>query len=204
MTMIVSNPNVQEEIIAQRQAAGRDRPDEVWEGVYNIMPDPNNEHQDLVGDLTAILKPVVQWQDLWRVFPGCNVSDQTEDWTRNYRCPDVTVYLEGTPAEDRGAYWYGGPDFAVEIISPHDRSREKFDFYAAVGTRELLLIDRDPWALELYRLTGEELKLVGRSDLENAAVVTSEVAPLSWRLVPGEQRPRIEITHADGEPQWTV
>ena len=204
MTMIVANPRVQDEIIAQRQAAGRDRHDEVWEGVYVIMPDPNNEHQDLVGGLTTVFWLTIKTADMGDVFPGCNVSDQPNDWTHNYRCPDVAVYLRETSAEDRGTYWYGGPDLAIEIISPHDRSREKLDFYAAVNTRELLLIDREPWALELYRLTGEEMKLVGRSDLGNAAAVTSEVVPLSWRLVPGEERPRIEIKHADGQQQWTV
>ena len=78
-------------------------------------------------------------------FPGCNVSDQPERWKRNYRCPDVAVFLPGNPAEDRGTHWYGGPDFAAEVHSRFDRSRKKFGFYAKVGVRELLLVDRHPW-----------------------------------------------------------
>ena len=87
----------------------------------------------------------------FKVFAGCNVSDQPKRWKRNYRCPDVAVFLPGNPAEDRKTHWFGGPDFAVEIISRFDRSREKFGFYKSVGVRELLLVDRHPWALELYR-----------------------------------------------------
>ena len=60
-----------------------------------------------------------------RIFPGCNVSDRPKRWKKNYRCPDVAVFLPGNPAEDRETHWFGGPDFAVEILSPYDRSREK-------------------------------------------------------------------------------
>ena len=204
MNLIVADPTAQSEIIAARKASGLDRYDEVWEGVYVIMPIANDEHQDIVGQLTTVLTAVIQWKKLGLVRPGVNVSDRVEHWTDNYRCPDVVVYLNGTSAENHGAFWRGGPDLGIEIVSEGDRSREKLDFYASVQTREVLIIDREPWALELYRLTGEEMKLAGRSDLESAAVVTSEVVPLSWRLVPGEERPRIEITHADGRQQWTV
>jgi len=46
----------------------------------------------------------------------------------------------------------GGPDFAVEILNPGDRTPEKLPFYASVNVRELLVVDRDPWSLELFRL----------------------------------------------------
>ncbi|MCH7988662.1 MAG: Uma2 family endonuclease [Planctomycetes bacterium] len=110
---------------------------------------------------------------------------------------DVAVYLNDT-------HWYGGPDFAVEIISPNDRAREKLEFYAKVNTRELLIVDRDPWALELYRLQDKKLVLAGKSTLDDAAVLSSEVVPLSWQLVAGDKRPKIEVTHADGKQSWTV
>ena len=104
----------------------------------------------------------------------------------------------------RGAYWLGGPDFAVEVISRHDRSRKKFDFYAKVGVRELLLVDRKPWALELYRLQDGKLALVGKSDLDHPEILASEVLPLSFRLVAGNPRPRIEVAHADGIQRWSA
>jgi Uma2 family endonuclease len=63
--------------------------------------------------------------------------------------PDVVVALAGGQAKDCGTHWCSGPDFVVEIRSPSEDPRDKLDFYAAVGTREVLVIDRDPWALEL-------------------------------------------------------
>ena len=105
------------------------------------------------------------------VFPGVNVSDREVKWTKNYRCPDVAVFLPGNPAKDRGTHWFGGPDFAVEVISPTTGPGKKFAFYAKVGVRELLLVDRKPWALELYRLQDGVLKLVGKSIPETSAIL---------------------------------
>ena len=204
MVALVLDSLLEEELLAHRRACRGDRYDEVWEGVYVMTPLANNEHQELVGRLAHVLVAVVNDAGSGRAFPGCNVSDREDDWTKNYRCPDAAVFLKGTRATDRDTHWFGGPDFAVEITSPHDRTREKFDFYAAVGTRELLIVDRDPWALELYRLDGGDLRLVGRSTVEQSAVLAREVLPLSWRLIGGDERPRIEVLHADGVQRWTV
>ena len=108
----------------------------------------------------------------------------------------------GGAAKDCGTHWCGGPDFCAEIASPGDRSRDKLDFYAAIGVRELLLIDRDPWLLELYQLTAGRLARVAMSDLKSQAVLTSSVLPLSLRLVPGTPRAQIEVVHRDGVHRW--
>ena len=96
----------------------------------------------------------------------------------------------------------GGPDLAIEIVSPHDKSREKLEFYAKVGTRELLILDRDPWSLELYRLSEGTLALVGRSTLDQPDLLETEVAPLTWRIIPGEERPKVEVIHTAGTQRW--
>jgi Uma2 family endonuclease len=204
MTMLVLDPDMAKDYIRQRRESGNDRWDEVWDGVYILMPNPNVEHQDIATGLSAIFRVQLDWAGRGRTFQGVNVSDQPVDWTRNYRCPDVAVYLPGNPAVDRGAYWQGGPDFAVEVISPDDRSREKLEFYASVGVRELLLIDRDPWGLELYRRRGSEWDLVGTSKPDQPVSLASAVLPLSFRLVPGPSRPIIEVVSADGAQTWAV
>jgi Uma2 family endonuclease len=131
------------------------------------------------------------------------VSDRPRRWKRNYRCPDVAIFLPGNPAEDRGTHWFGGPDFAVEIISPYDRSRQKFDFYAKVGVRELLLVVRRPWSLELYRRVDKQFDLVGKSEPAlDSPLLSSEVLNLGFRLVPESKRPRIEISQAEQNLCW--
>ena len=90
------------------------------------------------------------------------------------------------------------------MISKGDRARKKLGFYASVNVRGLLLVDRYPWAPELYRLVDGRLVLVGRSTIAEPAPLASEVLPLSFRLIAGDSRPAIEVRHTDGERHWTV
>ena len=199
MPVLINDEAYASELISQRQASGIDRYDEVWEGVYIMSPIANNEHQSLATELSASLMTVIDWQGLGRTLAGANVSDRRKDWTTNYRIPDVLVFLNETDSKDCGTHWFGGPYFAVEIVSPGDRTLEKLGFYAAVGTRELLVIDRDPWQLTLYRLSvNRKLDPVGVSSSSQEAIIRSVVLPICLQF---QAKPRsIRLTHADGRP----
>src|SRR4051812_47445996 len=158
MEMMVLDPALQERLLAERRASGGDRFDEVWDGVYMMAPLANNEHQDVQSNLTFAIRSALGQGSLARVQAGANVSDREDQWEHNYRCPDVVVIFPGGAARDCDTHWFGGPDFCVEIASRGDRSRDKTEFYASVGVRELLLVDRHPWSLELYWLAGAQLK----------------------------------------------
>jgi Uma2 family endonuclease len=138
------------------------------------------------------------------VLPGLNLSDRIVDWQQSYRCPGVGVFLAGNKAQVLESHICGPADFLVEIVSPGDKSRDKFEFYAALGVRELLLIDRYPWSLELYRLSGSELVLAGRATERQSSIVASAVLPLSFALLPAEPRPEIRIAEVGRERTWTA
>lgn len=202
MPVFISDPRLEEKVRAEREASGLDRHDEVWEGVYFMPPIANNEHQAMGSRLGGIFQQVVLWPDEGTIYVGVNVSDREDDWQYNYRVPDIAVALTGGLAKDCGTHLCGGPDLVVEVISPRDRSREKLDFYSAIGARELLLVDRNPWLMELYQKQDDELVHVGQSSLDQPASLASNVLPLSFRLIPGTQRPLIEVTHRDGVQHW--
>ncbi|MCX7410051.1 MAG: Uma2 family endonuclease [Planctomycetales bacterium] len=204
MDLLLTNRDKVRRIIHRRRRLGLDRKDEVWNGRYIIMPDPDNVHQEFVAELVFILTLVVKRAGLGNVYPGGNISDREEKWTSNYRVPDVTVFLNDNPAENRNTHWFGGPDLAIEIVSDNDKSRKKLDFYASVATRELLIVDRAPWQLELFRLIDGELVSVGKSSVADGNVLVSEVVPLSIRLIAGATRPQIEARHVDGVQSWTI
>jgi Uma2 family endonuclease len=204
MAMLVFDPAMEDRLKAEREESGADRYDEVWEGVYMMAPLADDEHQDLQTKLGAIFQLTIGWPGLGLVRTGVNVSDREQGWTKNYRIPDVAVAVPDGAVRNCGTHWVGGPDFAIEIASPGDRSRDKLDFYGANHVRELLLIDRDPWKMELYRAAGAQLRLVGRSELQTEAVLNSDVVPLEFRLVAGNPRPQIEVRHTDGVQRWLV
>ena len=88
----------------------------------------------------------------------------------------------------------------VSVIA--ERHLKKLDFYATVRTKELLLLDRSPWSLELYRLEGNGMQLVGASAVDHLEILTTEVVPLRWRLVSGIDRPMVEAARLDGTQSW--
>jgi Uma2 family endonuclease len=204
MDVLISNPAFFRKLIRRRIACHVERFDEVWDGVYVVSPLPTNEHQEVLGDILFAMQMTIGQTGLGEVRSNSPVSDREKKWGRNYRLPDVAAFLPGGPGICKKSHWLGGPDFAVEIISPHDRSRKKFDFYAKVGVKELLLVDRKPWCLELYRLQDGKLVLVGKSDLDHPTILASEVVPLSFQLVANDPRPRIEIVHSDGVQHWSA
>jgi Uma2 family endonuclease len=205
MALVSLEPSELKRLVRQRRVTGADRFDEVWDGVYVMAPLADNEHQSLGLNLAIAFKDALDSAEPIQIFAGCNVSDQPKRWKHNYRCPDVAVFLPGNPAEDRKTHWYGGPDFAVEVISRFDKSREKFGFYKSVGVRELLLVDRHPWSLELHRSGTVDWTLVGRADLESSAGPLSSTAlGVTFQLVPGIARPQIEIVRKSPPKKWLV
>jgi Uma2 family endonuclease len=201
---LIIDPQLERRVRAERTATGADRYDEVWEGTYMMAPMPNDEHQELVMRFGSIFEQVIGWPGRGKVRPGINVSDRKEGWELNYRVPDVAVFLAGGKAENCSTFWFGGPDFVIEIVSPGDRTLDKLPFYEAVGVRECLVIDRAPWRLVLYRLDGQRLVAAAESTLAHSEVLESEVLPFTLRLIPGGDRPQIEVIHEDDGRRWVV
>jgi Uma2 family endonuclease len=204
MKLMVLDPELTRELIRERRRLGIDFLDEVWDGVYVMSPEADIEHQKIGTRFASALDQALAGLPSADVFARVNVSDRSVNWRRNFRVPDVAVFLPGNPAQARGTHWFGGPDFAAEIISRHDRSRKKLAFYAKVGVRELLLVDRKPWALELYRLQNGVLNLVGQLNPGDPGMLTSQVLPVTFRLLAGSPRPQIEVTRSSGAQQWLI
>ena len=145
--------NVTEREIDERRRKGLDRYDEMWEGVLHMAPAPSHEHQRMVADLIEFLRPLVRSSGRGSLVPGINVIAEDAD----YRIPDLTFVAaghEGLLADDgvRG----GGPDCVVEVRSPDDETYEKLPFFARIGTREVVVLDRDSKRPEVFRLAGPQ------------------------------------------------
>lgn len=204
MVVMIRDPMIFDPILAARRATDVDRWDEVWDGVNVMSSPPNDEHADIAGQLHSFFLLVLQQAQLGQVRSNVAVSDREENWKNNYRVPDVSVFLKAGRARNCGAFWLGGPDFLVEIASPHDQTYDKFPFYSAIGTREVLIVERNPWRLELHRLTGKELQLVATSTVEQPTLLTSDVIAFTFRLLPGQTRPRIEAVDTAGGQKWVI
>ncbi len=204
MAILVLDPLKEARVRGLWPGVDDDRWTEVWEGVTVMSPLANNEHQRLASDLTGVIWTVVQQRGLGEVYQGVNLTDRTPNWVENYRNPDVVVFLNGTAAVDHGTHYLGGPDFAAEIISPGEPPTAKFAFYESIGTREVMVLHRDPWRLELFALAAGKLALAGASELPASAVVPSDALGLTFQLLPGPTRPLVAVTHPASGQHWKI
>ena len=176
---------------------------ECWNGRLVVPPLPNRQHQAIAFGFAPALHEAVVAPGAGQAYLGVNVSDRATGWKRNFRGPDVAVYLNGNPAVAHPAHMQGGPDFLVEILSRGERPKAKFRFYARIGTREVLLLYRRPsWVVELFQLQAGKLELVGRSDLATPTVLASGTIPLAFQVVAGASRPQVLLTHPPTGRQW--
>jgi len=192
------------ELIEQRQKSGADRNDEVWDGVYHMSPIANLAHQRIVRALNFAFENILLGTAA-EILAGANISDRPRAWYKNFRIPDLIVVLPGNAIQDRKTHYLGGPDLAVEVLSPDDDSVEKLPFYAKVGTREVLHVDTDTKAVSLYALRDGTLQVVGTSSIADSNVVASSVLPVSFQVLGDQAKPVLRVTHtAKPEQNWII
>ena len=155
------------EAIEARRAAGLDRYDEWWEGVYRIVTGPPPEHGRLAVWLGAVLSPAASRVGL-HVAATLNIGTDKVDC----RVPDLGVYAPDT-ARTSPAF-LATAVLLVELLSPAEVPGAKLSFYRSHGVHEVLEVDV---------VTGRARLLVRPADAADLAEQWSEV-PAS-RAVPG-------------------
>ena len=164
------------DFLKKRRELGQDRHDEVWEGVYHVVPGPTGHHQRMEAELLILLAPLAKARQLW--YAGELDLRRPGTGERDYRQPDLIFCkpFEGdypTTAE-----------LVIEVLSPGDDSRKKLPFYADLGVREALLIEPTTRTPEMLVNRGGVMKpLEGQARSEVLGVTFSHVdgkLRLSW------------------------
>jgi Uma2 family endonuclease len=131
-TLILDPPPHQlEELLEQRRRMGADRHDEVWKGVYHMVPGPGAPHSFVAHQVSVLLDAPARAAGLY-VGLEFNVGLSKDD----YRVPDLGVHREL-----RTEKWVPTAAIVVEILSPTDEAWQKLPFYAEHGVDELLFVD---------------------------------------------------------------
>jgi hypothetical protein len=166
MTVVILGPRPPEvdALIERRRALGHDLYDEIWDGTYVMSPAPTSGHAWVQSQLGQVLS-AVRGPDLFVVGPF-NLGD-----TDDYRVPDAGILRERP-----GALWLATAAIVVEIVSPGDRSMEKFDFYAAHSVDEVCVIDPHARSVRWFALRDERYDVVDAS----AVIDSSALDTLEW------------------------
>jgi Uma2 family endonuclease len=136
---------------------------EVHEGELSVTPAPGTRHQEVVGNLYAVLREHVLAHDPGKVYLAPIDVILTDT---SIVQPDlVFVATERSRAiSSRGIE--GAPTLAVEIVSPSTISIDrhtKFQLYARYGVPYYWIVDVDPRMAEGYILEAGQYRLAARA-----------------------------------------
>jgi Uma2 family endonuclease len=148
MRAVVLQPDP--EWLAKRRRLGLDARDEVWDGVLHVVPPASLPHQDIGRELIVVLHAVVAAHGL-KVFYESGVFDPTYG-DADYRVPDLAVVA---PAHMSTRGIEGRAELVIEILSPNDESRDKFEFYARCQVQEIWIVEPSTRVVEVYVLRGD-------------------------------------------------
>lgn len=141
-------------LLEQRRQRGADRHDEVWDGVYRMMPAPGETHWLIEEQAAVLLRPLAEASGL--TSSGEFNLGSNDD----YRVPDRGLHRP----EVRGD-WRPTAALVVEIVSPGDETRDKLPFYAARQVDEVVIIDPREQSIVWLGLTEAEYGPLGKSGL---------------------------------------
>ena len=165
---------VDPQLLAEHARLGLDGRDEMWDGELHMVPPASGTHQRFGTQLAMALMPLADARGLLMSYETGFFRTETD-----YRVPDWAIYRPDQ-ASERGAE---GAELVVEIRSPSDESMVKLPWYLAQGCREVLIIDRDTLAVELFGVDGR---------IEPAR---SDVLWCTFSTVDG---PAVQVEWADG------
>jgi Uma2 family endonuclease len=147
-------PGELRELLERRRLSRGDRHDEVWEGVYHMVPAPGARRSLIVMRLGILLDGAARAAGLV-VTVEFNLGDADD-----YRIPDLGVHR----GEPRGT-WIPTAAAVVEIVSPDDETWDKLGFYAERGVDELIIVDPARDSVDWRGLRDGEYVRIERSGL---------------------------------------
>ena len=147
MRTLVLDPTPPEVValLERRRAFGQDGYDEVWDGVYHMVPAAHSRHAKVQADLLAILRSYASAAG-FVVYGPFNLGDE-----QNFRVPDGGVFRT-----DPDAVYVPTAAIVVEVLSPGDETYEKFGFYAAHGVEEILVADPRAHTVRCWQRQGDQ------------------------------------------------
>jgi hypothetical protein len=128
--VLIKDESVARELVARRKALGHDLYDEMWEGVYVVVPAGDLKHGRAQALLLIALGQQTQRLGLVTLGP-VNIGEAS-----NYRIPDVAVVQTAGGLDD---VYLPTALIVAEVRSPGDDTYEKFGFYHAHGVQEIIV-----------------------------------------------------------------
>ena len=116
---------------------------ELIDGVIYDMAPPSRIHQELSGELFAMIREYIKTNNgSCKIYPAPFAVFLNED-DKNYVEPDISVICDPNKLDDKGCI--GAPDWIIEIVSPSTKRMDymiKLFKYRTSGVREYWIVDK--------------------------------------------------------------
>jgi Uma2 family endonuclease len=147
-------PPQMEELLERRRHMGADRHDEVWGGVYHMVPAAGIAHSLIAQRLAVLLDAPARKAGL-HLGMEFNLGVPGD-----FRIPDLGVHrevLSGT--------WIPTAAIVIEILSPGDETWEKLPFYAEHGVEEMVVVEHESRSVKWLAPRASEHQPLDRSEI---------------------------------------
>jgi Uma2 family endonuclease len=143
------------DVLEGRRRSGLDRLDEIWEGIYHMVPAPSGPHAAIESQLHRLLGPVAMAVGL-NMIGQSNLGESEHD----FRVPDSALHRSSPTG-----VWNPTAALVIEIVSPNDETWEKLPFYAAHDVDEVLIVDPQERSVSWLALEAGQYRPVEHSGL---------------------------------------
>lgn len=144
---------------------------ELIDGQIYYMAPPNRRHQEITGELFAIIRNYIKSKDgSCKPYIAPFAVFLNKDDTK-YVEPDISVICDPNKLNDKGCV--GAPDWVIEIVSPGSRRMDysiKLFKYRSSGVREYWIVDPDKNRIMVHDLEHEDLNEYTFSDSVKAGI----------------------------------
>jgi len=118
---------------------------ELVAGELRVTSPAGWRHGEVIGNLHSILASFIRQRQLGKVF-GAETGFRLGADPDTVRAPDFAFIAKQNIPENlpKHGYWPGAPDFAVEVLSPSDRTgevNEKITTWLSAGAKAIWVVD---------------------------------------------------------------
>ena len=178
-----------DDLLAERRRKGLDVYDELWDGVLHMPPPPSSRHQRLGTRLLVTLEPLARAVGIEAYYETGLYRPAAGE--RDYRVPDL-AFARRDQVVARGLE---GAELVIEILSPNDETYDKLPFYAELGVREVVVVDPETLAIEMFVVRGGKTHAALP---DGGGVLRLSVLSVEVRTLPG---PKLELIWASGRAE---
>jgi len=148
---------------------------EILQGDLVVLPPPKSRHTLIAHNTAEALRPIKESR-LGKVLieAGYKLSDNPPTWIQ----PDISVLTpDRIEAPSPDGYFHGGPELAIEIVSPSETARDlnrKIDLLLTSGTQAVWVVYPDDEEVRVFLPGGNSFA----RDIRGTLTVPETFGPL--------------------------